>query len=548
MWLNHAEKVGILHTNEPPDSILIISLAAEETDPFLHLFSFRSRVVRLEELSSQDSLFLLAIMKVFSTRSRQPRDAFYFLFHLTCVSLATATGTCSPWKWTNDAAQTAAPSAPAAPAKPAVTFVPSGPHVANMSGRKAAGELVCRYPANTYADVDHNTCIQLANYYHITIEKFFMLNPGLDFDCGNIKPYTMYCVGGYIEPLRAYDGKCGPPNKNATCIGTSGQCCNSETWTCGKSEADCAPGTCYEGSCLGDKVYSTDGTCGVQHGRRRCAGKWGDCCNLDGKCGSGTDFCGWMKCQSGNCIIPRSASWRPSRPLLSGNTTDGTCGGKDDYVCNEVFGLCCNKSGRCGGGPSDCGVGCQSRYGQCSPASPTTTTAPTATTSLGNYFQAMNAGTCANIAANTGVYTRNYGAGSSTCLAVSLQPSCSGGDRGDPIVIYKSGKPISSFANCKDACLYTIGCTNLYFAEGRHCGLHGDAETHKPSSRSQSYYLYDASCLERALRSCRLDSQGLTVSQSSEAVCKVRVYSNGGTTTVPYSSGEAIESLKASGA
>lgn len=121
--------------------------------------------------------------------------------------------------------------------------------------------------------------------------------------------------------------------------------------------ADCAPGTCYEGSCLGDKVYSTDGTCGVQHGRRRCAGKWGDCCNLDGKCGSGTDFCGWMKCQSGNCIIPRSASWRPSRPLLSGNTTDGTCGGKDDYVCNEVFGLCCNKSGRCGGGPSDCGVG-----------------------------------------------------------------------------------------------------------------------------------------------------------------------------------------------
>lgn len=46
---------------------------------------------------------------------------------------------------------------------------------------------------------------------------------------------------------------------------------------------DCAPGTCYEGYCLGDTVYSTDGTCGYQHGGRLCAGKWGDCCNMDGK-------------------------------------------------------------------------------------------------------------------------------------------------------------------------------------------------------------------------------------------------------------------------
>ena len=39
-----------------------------------------------------------------------------------------------------------------------------------------------------------------------------------------------------VEPLRAYDGMCGPQNKNATCVGTDKQCCNKKTWTCGDSE------------------------------------------------------------------------------------------------------------------------------------------------------------------------------------------------------------------------------------------------------------------------------------------------------------------------
>lgn len=197
-------------------------------------------------------------MKLFPGQSRQPRDAFSFLFHLTCVSLATAADTCSPWTWTNEAARTAAP---AARPEPTVTFVPAGSHVANMIAAvrpvATAGELVCRYPGRTNADVNYYTCTQLANKYGITIEKFFMLNPGLDPDCGNIQPNTMYCLAGCkssaaildskikslayrpiadIEPLRAYDGKCGPPNNNATCLGTNAQCCNSKTWTCGKSE------------------------------------------------------------------------------------------------------------------------------------------------------------------------------------------------------------------------------------------------------------------------------------------------------------------------
>lgn len=85
-----------------------------------------------------------------------------------------------------------------------------------------------------------------------------------------------------VEPLRAFDGQCGPPNNNATCLGPDKQCCNSQTWTCGNSTADCAPGTCYEGACDGDLIYSTDGTCGQDHGLRSCAGRWGNCCSIGG--------------------------------------------------------------------------------------------------------------------------------------------------------------------------------------------------------------------------------------------------------------------------
>ncbi|KAK3903196.1 hypothetical protein C8A05DRAFT_14823, partial [Staphylotrichum tortipilum] len=120
-------------------------------------------------------------------------------------------------------------------------------------------------------------------------------------DCSNLEPNTKYCVIGFVEPLRSTDGFCGPQHNNATCLGTEAQCCNAETWTCGNTEEDCANGTCYEGDCFGDKEYSTDGTCGWQHGRRKCAGKWGDCCHHDGTCGTGTAFCAKGNCQSGNC-------------------------------------------------------------------------------------------------------------------------------------------------------------------------------------------------------------------------------------------------------
>jgi hypothetical protein len=121
------------------------------------------------------------------------------------------------------------------------------------------GEINCRYHGRPSNNVNEHTCHALAKRYQITIDHFFILNPGLDNDCRNIQPNVAYCVAGcksttstrrsssscnrdalltltVIEPLRAFDGLCGPPHKNATCLGTDHQCCNAETFVCGSSE------------------------------------------------------------------------------------------------------------------------------------------------------------------------------------------------------------------------------------------------------------------------------------------------------------------------
>ncbi|KAN0116990.1 carbohydrate-binding module family 18 [Hyaloscypha variabilis] len=253
------------------------------------------------------------------------------------------------------------------------------------TGNISPGQVNCRYTGSTEGlDINYYTCTQLANQYGISIETFFTLNPGLHPDCGNIQPDTDYCVRGFIEPVRATAGLCGPLNNNATCLGTQFQCCNAKTWTCGNSTDDCAAGTCYEGACAGDSVYTTTGDCGRQHGYRQCAGVWGDCCNADGKCGTGESFCGFGVCQLGNCTIPAAVPSPPS--WLNGNTTDGTCGGTNSFTCNVVYGNCCNKNGMCGSLPSDCGAGCQPQWGNCSssitgPSSSTFTTSGPITTS-----------------------------------------------------------------------------------------------------------------------------------------------------------------------
>ncbi|KAK3314008.1 hypothetical protein B0H66DRAFT_567588 [Apodospora peruviana] len=213
-----------------------------------------------------------------------------------------ATGACKPVTWENKNDNGAAtPTTTSVAPRPTHTYAVPW----KLGSDVQEGEIFCRYHAKTYEDVGPNECARLADRYGLSLDKFYFLNPTLVApDCGGIRPWTSYCVRGFIEPVRAYDGWCGPDHRDATCIGMDrGQCCNSETWRCGdRNDEDCAPGICYEGVCWGHKVYTTDGTCGEQNGGRQCAGKWGDCCSKDGRCGTGDEFCAEAKCQSGNCV------------------------------------------------------------------------------------------------------------------------------------------------------------------------------------------------------------------------------------------------------
>ncbi|KAF4986294.1 hypothetical protein FDECE_16027 [Fusarium decemcellulare] len=157
----------------------------------------------------------------------------------------TGTGGCKPHTWENTRNNGAASSS--RPPRPKPTYsVP-------IRKKLEAGDLNCRWWADTYEAVDSSACQKLADDYNINISTLFELNPILEPDCARIRPYTKYCVQG----------------------------CNCELRV----------------------VVSTDGICGLVEGRHtlRVCGEWGDCCNLQGKCGSGPDFCGEGICQAGEC-------------------------------------------------------------------------------------------------------------------------------------------------------------------------------------------------------------------------------------------------------
>ncbi|KAK3682884.1 hypothetical protein B0T22DRAFT_494504 [Podospora appendiculata] len=227
------------------------------------------------------------------------------------------------------------------------------------------GQVNCRRYDWTDATVNYYTCMQLALRWEITIEKFYILNPDVDKNCKTIKPDTMYCLGGFIEPVRAYDGLCGPKHNNATCLGMSQDKPRLKDLHVYLHREDCRPGTCFEGHCEGADVYSIDGaSCGQNHGGLKCGGKWGDCCNFDGKCGTGPNFCDKGKCESGNCSFAgapgRIAGDPGGVPWLEGTTPDGTCGpANHGYTCSVWRGPCCSKDGLCGAEAKHCGDGCQ---------------------------------------------------------------------------------------------------------------------------------------------------------------------------------------------
>ncbi|KAF1817734.1 carbohydrate-binding module family 18 protein [Dissoconium aciculare CBS 342.82] len=236
----------------------------------------------------------------------------------------------------------------------------------------SANNVNCRYTTMTSKLVSEFTCSEIVQKYQIALRDFHALNPEIGSDCKNVQPDTAYCVFGFMEPLRAWDGKCGPSHGNASCLGTDKQCCNSKTFTCGNSQEDCATGVCYSGACQSALQfgYSLDGKCGPAHDNKICGGVWGSCCNKNGQCGSGDGFCTDENCFSGECVRTPEPERRPvpgvqiQAPWQVGSTPDGTCGGPNHYTCDVVFGTCCGSKGVCGS-VQQCDEGCQTRYGKC---------------------------------------------------------------------------------------------------------------------------------------------------------------------------------------
>ncbi|KAK7926866.1 hypothetical protein PG985_003864 [Apiospora marii] len=141
---------------------------------------------------------------------------------------------------------------------------------AGESDHAEPGVVNCRSWARTTKKADDGSCAEASERYQITLDLFFLLNPGVSLDCSNIQPQTDYCIDGWIE---------------------------RET---------------------------TDGQCGflLQHTVITCAGEWGNCCSLDGNCGTGKAFCGMGNCLWGECednvsettSVPKSSTWTVGPP------------------------------------------------------------------------------------------------------------------------------------------------------------------------------------------------------------------------------------------
>ncbi|KAK7528845.1 uncharacterized protein IWZ02DRAFT_440166, partial [Phyllosticta citriasiana] len=135
---------------------------------------------------------------------------------------------------------------------------------------------------------------------------------------------------------------------------------------------------------------SQDATCGGTTGNTCLGSSFGNCCSVNGWCGSTSDYCAdGCQVQFGNCSgssgpvsnVSVSAMSTPlSTPSGSGSasaptgtrqvTPDGSCGGTKGYTClNSGFGNCCSQYGYCGSTSDYCGSTCQSGFGTCGSSS-----------------------------------------------------------------------------------------------------------------------------------------------------------------------------------
>jgi hypothetical protein len=374
----------------------------------------------------------------------------------------------------------------------------------NAKAEPGTGDVVCRFESTTRADVNYYTCTELALKYSITIEKFFLLNPLLDENCATIQPNTTYCVAGcrcigikctkkssiltsrqsYNHPQRrmaSVDHKTTMLRVSASTSNVAMERLGNAAINCQlrkdlhanlltRPREDCQAGTCFSGACEGfPSEYSMDGKCGYEHNDLQCGGKWGNCCNIEGSCGTGESHCGVGRCQTGNCtiIIPPAPGLPPSIttppasvPTQGAISPDGSCGGTNKYLCKgSSFGECCSASGFCGSTTSHCQAGCQTAFGNCTDPS----LSPDGTCGGTNKYQCKGTsfGDCCSSSGFCGSTTGHCQAGCQTafgtCTSTDLSPdgTCGGSQK------YKCGG--SSYGDCCSSSGY---CGK----SGDHCG------------------------------------------------------------------------------
>ncbi|KAK8216368.1 chitin binding protein [Phyllosticta capitalensis] len=103
-------------------------------------------------------------------------------------------------------------------------------------------------------------------------------------------------------------------------------------------------------------AISQDATCGGTSGLTCLGSAFGNCCSVNGWCGSTSDYCAdGCQVQFGTC----SNSTGSVSP-------DGSCGGSSGYTClGSSKGNCCSQYGYCGATTDYCGTGCNSAFGSC---------------------------------------------------------------------------------------------------------------------------------------------------------------------------------------
>lgn len=143
---------------------------------------------RAVSLSPATFLLLLILSLIVAADECQP--ATWENLALRAATVATITGNATAADCGCTSTLPTSSSSSPAPPKPS-----KAASVARM-GNVKAGEINCRAWSRPQTDVNYYTCTTLADKYEISVDKFFMLNPDVNTDCGNIQTNMLYCVAG----------------------------------------------------------------------------------------------------------------------------------------------------------------------------------------------------------------------------------------------------------------------------------------------------------------------------------------------------------------